>query len=152
VRQLGPAGLSFDLCCFHHQLPAVIRLVRACPDTAFILDHFGKPGIKAGLLDPWRAHIDALAALPNVDCKLSGLITEANHAAWTQDHLRPYVDHVLAAFGPSRLLFGGDWPVAKLAGPYTRWLDTARQLVSHVSPEGQAAIFADTARRVYRLP
>jgi len=152
VRAVGAAGLSFDLCCFHHQLPAVIRLVQACPDTRFILDHFGKPGIKAGLLDPWREHIRALAALPNVDCKLSGLITEADHAAWTMDQLRPYVDHVLATFGPSRLLFGGDWPVAKLAGAYPRWLDTARQLVSRVPTEGQAAIFVGTARRVYRLP
>lgn len=151
VQAVGAAGLSFDLCCFHHQLPAVIRLVQACPGTRFILDHFGKPGIRAGLLDPWREHISKLAALPNVDCKLSGLITEADHAAWTLEHLRPYVDHVLAVFGPSRLMFGGDWPVAKLAGAYPRWLDTARQLVSHVPPEGQAAIFGGTARRVYRL-
>jgi L-fuconolactonase len=152
VHQLGPAGLSFDLCCFHHQLPAVIELVRNCPGTRFILDHFGKPGIRVGLLDPWREHIRTLAALPNVDCKLSGLITEADHAGWTLEHLQPYVDHVLATFGPARLLFGGDWPVVKLAGTYVRWLDTARQLVSHVSPEGQAAIFGGNARRVYRLP
>jgi L-fuconolactonase len=152
VRQLGAVGLSFDLCCFHHQLPAVIELVCRCPDTRFILDHFGKPGIKAGRLDPWREHIRDLAALPNVNCKLSGLITEADHAAWTIDQLRPYVDHVLATFDTSRVLFGGDWPVAKLAGTYRRWLDTARQLVSHVSPAGQDAIFAGNARRIYRLP
>jgi L-fuconolactonase len=151
VRQLGPAGLSFDICCRHHQLPAVIELVRRCPDTRFILDHAGKPGIRAGLLDPWREHIRSLASLPNVDCKLSGLITEADPASWTVDQLRPYVDHLLATFGPARLLYGSDWPVAKLAGSYPRWLDTARQLVSHVSPEGQAAIFAGNARRVYRL-
>ena len=89
--------------------------------------------------------------LPNVDCKLSGLITEADHAAWTIDHLRPYVDHVLATFGPHRLLFGGDWPVVKLAGTYARWLDTARALVSHLSPPAQAAVFHDNALRVYRL-
>lgn len=152
VQQLGAAGLSFDLCCRHHQLPAVIELVCRCPDTRFILDHFGKPGIKAGLLDPWREHIRALAALPNVNCKLSGLITEADHAAWTADQLRPYVDQVLATFDTSRVLFGGDWPVAKLAATYSRWLDTARQLVSHVSPAGQDAIFTGNARRAYRLP
>ena len=152
VQALGVAGLSFDLCCFHPQLPAVIELVRRCPDTRFILDHFGKPGIKAGRLDPWREHLRQLAELPNVDCKLSGLITEADHAAWTIEHLRPYVDHALATFGPARLLFGGDWPVARLAGSYPRWLDTARQLVSHVPPAGQEAIFAGNARRVYRLP
>ncbi len=152
VQQLGAVGLSFDLCCRHHQLPAVIELVCRCPDTRFILDHFGKPGIKAGLLDPWREHIRALAALPNVNCKLSGLITEADHTAWTIDQLRPYVDHVLAVFDTSRVLFGGDWPVAKLAGTYPRWLDTAKALVSHVSPAGQDAIFAGNARRAYRLP
>jgi L-fuconolactonase len=152
VRQLAPAGLSFDICCRHHQLPAVIELVRRCPETRFILDHFGKPAIRSGLLDPWREHMRTLATLPNLDCKLSGLITEADPAAWTPEHIRPYVDHALATFGPSRLLFGGDWPVAKLAGTYPRWLDTVRQLVSHVSPEGQAAIFGGNARRVYRLP
>lgn len=152
VQQLGTVGLSFDLCCRHHQLPAVIELVCRCPETRFILDHFGKPGIKAGLLEPWRHHIGELAALPNVNCKLSGLITEADHATWTIDQLRPYVDHVLAAFDTSRVLFGGDWPVARLAGTYPRWLDTARQLVSHVSPAGRDAIFAGNARRAYRLP
>lgn len=151
VRAVGAAGFSFDLCCRHHQLAAVIRLVQACPDTPFILDHFGKPDIKAGLLDPWREQIAALAALPNVDCKLSGLVTEADRTAWTTDDLRPYVNHVLATFGPQRLLFGGDWPVVKLAAPYTRWLDTARALVSHLSPPAQAAIFHDNALRFYRL-
>jgi L-fuconolactonase len=151
VRAVGAAGLSFDLCCRHHQLGAVVRLVTSCPDTRFILDHFGKPDIRSGQLDPWRRHITDLAALPNVDCKLSGLVTEADHAAWTSDHLRPYVDHVLATFGPHRLLFGGDWPVVKLAAPYTRWLDTARALVSHLAPPAQAAILHDNALRVYRL-
>lgn len=151
VRAVGAAGLSFDLCCFHHQLPAVVRLVRACPDTRFILDHFGKPGIRAGLLEPWRAHLAELAALPNVDCKLSGLITEADHQAWTPADLKPYVDHALATFGPGRLLFGGDWPVAKLAGAYPRWLDTARALVSHLPVADQDAIFRRNALRVYRL-
>jgi len=151
VRALGAAGLSFDICCRHHQLGAVVRLVAACPGTRFILDHFGKPDIRSGLLDPWRQHITELAARPNVDCKLSGLVTEADHTAWTSDHLRPYVNHVLATFGPHRLLFGGDWPVVKLAAPYTRWLDTARALVSHLSPPAQTAIFHDNALRVYRL-
>jgi len=151
VRALGAAGLSFDLCCRHHQLDAVGRLVAECPGTRFILDHFGKPDIQHALRDPWHGHIAALARLPNVDCKLSGLITEASHAAWTIDDLRPYVNHVLATFGPGRLLFGGDWPVVKLAGSYVRWLDTAHALVSHLSPADRAAVFHDNAVRVYRL-
>lgn len=151
VRAVGAAGLSFDLCCFHHQLAAVVRLVRACPETRFILDHLGKPDICAGLLDPWRAHLRDLAALPNVDCKLSGLITEADHAAWQPAHLQPYVEHALETFGPSRLFFGGDWPVAKLAGSYPRWLAAARALVASFSSTEQAAIFRQNAQRVYRL-
>jgi L-fuconolactonase len=151
VRAVGAAGLSFDVCCFHHQLAAVVRLVRACPGTRFVLDHLGKPGIRAGLLEPWRAHVRELAALPNVDAKLSGLITEADHAAWQPAQLQPYVEHALATFGPSRLLFGGDWPVAKLAGSYPRWLATARALVASLAPAEQEAIFRQNARRVYRL-
>ncbi len=151
VQAVGAAGLSFDLCCFHHQMSAAVRLVRACPGTRFVLDHFGKPGIRGRLLDPWRAHLSELAALPNVDCKLSGLITEADHVAWQPADLKPYVDHALAAFGPGRLLFGGDWPVAKLASPYPRWLATARGLVSHLSAADQDAIFRRNALRVYRL-
>ena len=151
VRELGNAGLSFDLCCKHHQMASVVELVRRCPETRFILDHAGKPDIRGGLLDPWRARIRSLAALPNVDCKLSGLITEADWAAWTTADLHPYVLHLLETFGPGRLLFGGDWPVAKLAGSYLRWLDTARGLVSHLSTAEQSAIFHDNARRVYRF-
>ncbi|HEY5551158.1 MAG TPA: amidohydrolase family protein [Opitutaceae bacterium] len=151
VRMLAGTGLSFDICCKHGQLPAVVELVRRCPDTRFVLDHFGKPAIAIGQLDPWRADIAVLAALPNIVCKLSGIITEADHARWTIDDLRPFVDHVLATFGPGRLLFGGDWPVAKLAGSYTRWLETARLLVSHLPPGDQAAIFSTNARRAYRL-
>jgi len=151
IRQLGPAGLSFDLCCRHHQLPAVIELVRRCPDTPFVLDHAGKPGISSGLLDPWREHIAALAALPNIDCKLSGLITEADPVHWTAEQLLPYAAHLLATFGPARLLFGGDWPVAKLAGSYPRWLDTARMLLATLPALEQAAIFHANAARVYRL-
>lgn len=151
VRALGPAGLSFDICCYHPQLPSAVELVRRCPETGFVLDHFGKPGIAKGLLDPWRSHITELAALPNVVCKLSGIVTEADHAHWTIDDLLPFVDHVLASFGPDRLLFGGDWPVVKVASPYVRWLETARELVSHLPLPAQEAVFSRNARRFYRL-
>ncbi len=151
IRLLPAAGLSFDICCRHPQLPAVIELVRSCRETSFILDHAGKPGIRDGLLDPWREHIRQLAGFPNVVCKLSGLVNEADHTHWTVAQLQPYVTHLLGTFGPSRLLFGGDWPVAKLACGYTRWLDTARGLVAHLSAAEQAAIFHENATRTYRL-
>jgi L-fuconolactonase len=151
VRELASAGLSFDLCCKHPQLPAVIALVQQCPRVSFILDHGGKPDIRAGLLDPWREHIRQLAALPNVVCKLSGLVTEADHQHWTPAQLMPYVMHLLDAFGASRLLFGGDWPVSKLACGYPRWLELAREFTAHLPLEAQKAIFQDNARQTYRI-
>jgi len=151
VRELAAAGLNFDICCKHPALPSVIELVRRCPGVQFILDHAGKPGIRACSLDPWRDHIRALAKFPDLVCKFSGLVTEADHQQWTTAQLRPYVDHLLNTFGPSRLLFGGDWPVAKLASGYVRWLDTARELVASLSAEDQGLIFARNAERIYRI-
>jgi L-fuconolactonase len=151
VRQVGERGWTFDLCVRHAQLPACIALVRACPGTAFVLDHAGKPDIRRGVLDPWRAHIAELAGLPNVACKLSGLVTEADPATWTPAALRPYVDHLLRCFGAERLLFGSDWPVVKLAASYGRWLETALELLEALPAGERAAVMSENARRVYRL-
>jgi L-fuconolactonase len=151
VSELAAAGLNFDICCKHPVLPAVTELVRRCPGVQFILDHAGKPGIRAGLLDPWREHIRALAEFPNLVCKFSGLVTEADHQHWTIGQLRPYVDHLLDTFGPSRLLFGGDWPVAKLASGYIRWLDTAHELTAGLSAEEKTLVFERNAERIYRI-
>ena len=151
VREATAVGFSFDLCGKHPQLPAIVELVRQCPETSFILDHGGKPGIRAGLLAPWRDHISRLAAFPNVVCKLSGLVTEADHLNWTDAQLEPYAAHLLATFGPARLLFGGDWPVAKLACGYLRWLEIARRLTAHLSAAEQATIFSGNAERIYRI-
>jgi len=151
VQEAAELGYSFDICCKHPQLPAVVELVRRCPQATFILDHGGKPGIRAGLLDPWREHIRTLAAFPNVVAKLSGLATEADHANWTEAQLQPYAMHLLECFGPSRLLFGGDWPVAKLALGYIRWLEIAWRFLAHLGAAEQAAVFRDNANRVYRL-
>jgi L-fuconolactonase len=151
VRRLPGHGLSFDICCTSGQLPSVIELIRRCPETAFVLDHAGKPGIGRRELDPWRGHISRIAAEPNVVCKFSGLVTEARPGAWSLEDLRPYVLHLLASFGPGRLLFGSDWPVVKLASGYARWLDAARNLLSHLDPQAVRAIFNDNARRTYRI-
>jgi L-fuconolactonase len=151
VQEAAGLGYSFDICCKHPQLPAVIELVRQCPHASFILDHGGKPGIRDGLLDPWREHIRALAAFPNVVGKLSGLATEADHANWTETQLQPYMEHLLDSFGSSRLFFGGDWPVAKLAVGYVRWLEIAQRFVGRLSAAEQAAVFCHNAERVYRI-
>lgn len=151
VRALAPAGLSFDLCGKHGHLPAIIELVRQCPEVSFILDHGSKPAIRAGTLDPWRSQIRTLAALPNIVGKFSGLATEADHRHWTTAQLQPYTDHLMETFGPGRLLFGGDWPVAKLATSYLRWLDTAEALTAQLSAAERTALFHDNAARIYRI-
>lgn len=151
VQLLAEYGLSFDICIYHHQLAPVIELVRQCPEVSFMLDHLGKPGVAAGLLDPWRAQIEELAALPNVMCKLSGLVTEADHQHWRSEELAPYVAHVLAAFGEDRVAFGGDWPVVLLASGYRRWVETLDELTASLTPAVQKKLWADNARRFYRL-
>ena len=151
VRAAGERGLSFDICVKHHQFASVVDLVIECPGTRFVLDHAGKPDIRGQKLEPWREQITKLAWLPHVACKLSGLVTEADPAAWTIDDLRPYVEHLLARFGAGRLIFGSDWPVVKLASSYQRWLDTALELLSPLAPEDRAAILSTNAQRIYRL-
>ncbi len=151
LRLLTEYDLSFDICIRHQQLARAIDMVRACPETQFILDHLGKPDVRAGLLDPWRDQLAELAQLSNVVCKVSGVVTEADHDRWTVADLEPYVAHVLQVFGEDRVLFGGDWPVVTLAAEYGRWVATLQQLTSALSPAAKRKLWADNARRVYRL-
>lgn len=151
LKLLPKYGLSFDICIYHPQMAAAREMARRCPEVSFVLDHIGKPGIKDGLVEPWRAQIAELARLPNVVCKLSGLVTEAEHEAWTPAQLRPYIDYVVACFGPDRILYGGDWPVSKLAGDYLQWLTTLEAATAHFSDEERRKLFRDNAKRVYRL-
>ena len=151
VRALAPRNLHFELCLTHDQLPPAAALVEACPEVRFVLDHIGKPAIREGALDPWRAGIDRLARLPNVVCKLSGVATEADHAAWTPEQLHPYIRHALDAFEPGRTLFGSDWPVSRLAIEMPRWIDIVDEAVAHLPEADRRKVFGDTARGVYRL-
>jgi L-fuconolactonase len=151
VRSLAEFGLAFDACVTHEQLPALVALARACPGVTIVLDHLGKPAVAERRLDPWRSDLSALAACPDVVCKLSGLTTEADHAAWQPQDLRPYLDHALAAFGPDRCLVGSDWPVATLATSYERWFDLLDDALCGLDAVERAAVLAGTARRVYRL-
>ncbi len=151
VQLLPRLGLSFDLCVYHPQLPGAVELVRRCPEVRFVLDHIGKPGIKAGLLDPWREQVRALAALPNVWCKISGVATEADHAHWTAEQLLPYVRHAVNVFGFDRIMFGGDWPVLKRAGNYPDWVGVVLAAVAGCSPGERRKLFHDNAMVCYRL-
>jgi len=151
VRLLPDYGLSCDLCIDHPQIPSVIELVRLCPRTSFILDHLGKPNIRDHVLDPWRGQIRELAALPNVLCKISGMVTEADHQRWTEGDLVPYLEHVLEIFGEDRVVFGGDWPVATQASTYRRWVETLDHLTAGLSDAAKHKLWAENARRFYRL-
>lgn len=152
VRQLPDYGLSCDLCIVHPQLGPTIELVRRCPEVAFMLDHIAKPGIRAGELEPWGAQLAELAALPNVVCKLSGVVTEAEYDSWTPESIAPYIAHALAVFGEERVAFGSDWPVVLLASEYRRWVATLEALTSELTPSAQRKLWAENARRFYRLP
>lgn len=152
VSALAPYGFTFDVCVRHHQLPSVVELARRVETVPIVLDHIGKPDIRAGALDPWRSHIADLARLDHVFCKLSGLATEARPHDWTQEDLAPYVAHVLECFGTDRVLFGSDWPVCTLSTSYARWADTLDLLLGGLTDAERAKVFADNARRFYRLP
>ena len=152
VRLLAKYDLSFDICVKHVQLANAVELVRRCPDVRFVLDHIGKPPIRAGEFDPWRADLRALAALPNVCCKISGVITEADHDNWTREQLRPYLDHAIEMFGIDRVMFGSDWSVSELTHRYEEWVDIVEWTMSGSAESETRKLFRDNAISFYRLP
>jgi L-fuconolactonase len=151
VQHLAQFDFSFDLCIFHPQMAEVILLVEQCPQISFVLDHLGKPGIKDQEMEPWSTQMQTLALFPNVSCKLSGLVTEADLNNWTPADLQPYIDQALATFGPERIMFGGDWPVSELATTYQDWVETAESALESLSEEDKYKIFYQSAVQFYRL-
>ncbi|MGV9772107.1 amidohydrolase family protein [Streptosporangium sp. NPDC003464] len=151
LAAVGRAGLVYELLTLPHQLPAAIETVTALPGLEFVLDHCSKPPVATGALEPWAALVRELATRPNVTCKLSGLVTEADWAGWTAADLRPYADVVLEAFGPGRVMFGSDWPVCLLAAPYETVLETTRGLTAHLSASEREEVFGGVAARVYGI-
>ncbi|TCC96870.1 amidohydrolase family protein [Pedobacter psychroterrae] len=150
--QLLPAyDLSFDICVSHTQLPKIIELVGRCPEVKFMLDHMGKPGISTREFEAWESDTKQLSTFGNVACKLSGLVTEADHRRWKLHDLKPYVDAALCHFGTERLIFGGDWPVLCQASSYARWVETLDSLLSGI-PENQIQdIYRRNAEKFYRI-
>jgi L-fuconolactonase len=152
LSAVGAAGLAYDLLIRLPQRPAALRVTAELDQVRFVLDHAAKPPIADGVLEPWAAMMGELAARPNVVCKLSGLVTEAG-TGWRPSDFAPYLDVLLASFGPGRLMFGSDWPVCLPAASYDEVLGLARDLVSpHLTPVELEAFFAGNARSVYRLP
>lgn len=157
LRRLAPHGLTFDICVLPHQLEVARELVEACPEVHFVLDHCGNPPIPDGDLAKqgadfaaWRSGIDALAALPNVAGKISGIVNHAP-AGWTPETLRPAVEHIIERFGWDRVVFGSDRPVVTLNGTLTQWVEALRNIVGDVDTSDQAKLFSGNAERIYRL-
>lgn len=141
--------LCFDALVRPRHLSHLLRFAGRHPDLPIVIDHAAKPDIARGVMEPWRRQVAALAELPNVFCKLSGLVTEAGDA-WQPDDLRPCVEHVLAAFGPRRMLWGSDWPVVNLASGYVDWLRVADALAGASGAE-RSALLGGNAARVYGI-
>jgi L-fuconolactonase len=151
LRQLHRHGLTYDLLLYPHQLPAAIELVGLLPEQPFVVDHLAKPRIAFGEIEAWEREIRAIARHENVCCKVSGMVTEAARQGWTPDDFTPYLDVVLDAFGPERLMFGSDWPVCLLAGEYADVAAIARDYFSRLTAAEQQMIWGDTAARFYGL-
>lgn len=151
LRKIGAKGLAFDLCFLARQLPLAVDLVRACPDQAFVLDHCGVPDIAGGGFEAWAEGMAAVAALPQVSVKLSGITAYCAPGTASLQTLRPWVDRVLDLFGPSRMVWGGDWPVVDLGVGLPGWIDLTRELLAGLSPDEQAAIGHGNARRIWGL-
>jgi predicted TIM-barrel fold metal-dependent hydrolase len=150
LRKIGRAGYPFDLNFLSRQLvPIGVPLLKSCPDQPFILDHCGVPDVAGGDWEAWRAGIDAIAAFPNVVVKLSGITTYCAPGTASVPLVRPYVEHLLEAFGPQRMLWGGDWPVVNLGAGLPEWIRMTGELLAGLSEAERAAIGTGTARRVY---
>jgi L-fuconolactonase len=151
IAALAEFNLTYDILIFPRHLPVAVELVERFPAQPFVLDHIAKPLIKDGVLEPWTTGIRRLAAHDNVLCKVSGMITEADWQDWQPPRFQPYLDIVLEAFGPRRLMFGSDWPVCTLAGTYEKVVGLFASFARQLSADEQAEIWGGTARRFYGL-
>jgi L-fuconolactonase len=150
VRRLGELGLCFDLCMRHAELADGAKLVAQAPGTRFVLDHCGNPPVFSDLA-VWKRDVDRLAALPNVVGKVSGIVASAKGRSWKPDDLAPVINHMIEAFGPDRVMFGGDWPVCTLGAPLRDWVNALAEVVRDRKAEDRRKLFHDNAARFYRL-
>ena len=151
VRKIGVSGKTFDICFLPGQLPVACELAKACENTKLILNHCGVPDIAGNSLDPWRQDIKALAQIPNVICKLSGLMAYCAPGTSSLETIEPYVDHVLNCFGPNRMVWGSDWPVVNLAKGLPEWIAVTRKILGKLSADEASSIAYGTAQIVYKV-
>jgi L-fuconolactonase len=154
LATVAAAGLVYDLLVRERELPAARVVAERLPELTLVVDHLAKPRIREGAMEPWAGDLAALARHPNVACKVSGLVTEADWTAWTPAQLVPYVAHAAEVFGPERLLFGSDWPVCLLAAGYAEVVAAATEDLGRagLSPAEREAVFGANAHRLYHLP
>jgi L-fuconolactonase len=152
LAAVGNAGLAYDILVRTRELPAALALVRDLPSIRFVIDHIAKPPIATGAIDEWAARLKPLAASPNVFCKLSGMVTEADWKRWTARDLAPYASRVLEWFGPERCVFGSDWPVCLVAASYAHVIDACGVAIGDVPSAERERIFGGNAIELYRLP
>ncbi len=152
IRRIGAQGRPFDICMLARQLPLAADLARACPDTRFVLDHCGVPDIAGGAFDSWRAEIEYLAEIDNIAAvKVSGISAYAVAGTASFDTLTPWMDVVLEAFGPLRLVWGSDWPVVNLGSDMKSWIDTSTRWLSQLTDTEQAQVAHQNAIRIWKL-
>ena len=151
VRKIGVSGKTFDICFLPGQLPVACELAKACENTKLILNHCGVPDIAGNGLDPWRQDIKSLAQIPNVICKLSGLMAYCAPGTSSLETIEPYVDHVLNCFGPNRMVWGSDWPVVNLAKGLPEWIAVTRKILGKLSVDEASSIAYGTAQIVYKV-
>ena len=149
ISKLQGFGLTFDILIYPRQLEAAIRLAEHFPAQPFVLDHIAKPPIKDGSIEPWQSQLRRLAKLPNVHCKVSGMLTEADHRNWRAEQFRPYLDTVFEAFGPSRLMYGSDWPVCLSAGGYEQAFRLVDDYARDLTESAKAGLFGGNCARFY---
>ena len=151
ISLLGKYVYTYDILIFPDQLAFALQLVKAFPNQRFVIDHAAKPYIKAGEIEEWQKGMQAIAQLPNVSCKISGMVTEADFKLWTKQQLAPYIDVVVKAFGTNRIMFGSDWPVCLAAAGYKQWIDVLREYFAHFTQAEKEAFFGSNATTFYNL-
>lgn len=151
IRTLRGTGLVYDILILPPQMDEAIRFIDRHPEQTFVLDHMAKPLVRAGVTEPWTTQMRAMAQRPNVTCKVSGLVTEADPARWTAAQLQPYLDVALEAFGARRLMIGTDWPVLTQGCTYAQWWAVVEAWAATLTADEQAALLGETATRVYQL-
>jgi L-fuconolactonase len=142
---------SFDFLVTPELLPKAVQVVKQFPGLRFVIDHLSKPLIKSQQIEPWASYLKEIASYPNVYCKLSGLITEADHQTWRVEEIKPYVEIAVQAFGYDRLMFGSDWPVCLLAGNYDAVIQTLKECLGNIGPENEQKIFGKNAIKFYKI-